>query len=203
MDTLRHRAVLKCPVTIQGDFKPPASPAGMSHFDLWVKIIENYSCRSLTQATDTLPALSGLANEFCRATGDTYVAGLWKGTCFEDYVGLEPQVELAHQDPFGAVRGGTLTLRGPLLRLGTLESLNSAKSYPRLLAEVSPLIQDLVVNGYGAQAHDQQLSLFKLLKWRESSNKTERVCMLILLAVDEHRWRRVNLLVLKTKSLGD
>lgn len=79
MDTLRHRAVLRCPVTIQGDFKPPASPVGMSHFDLWVKIIENYSCRSLTQATDTLPALSGLANEFCRATGDTYVAGLWKG----------------------------------------------------------------------------------------------------------------------------
>ena len=59
-----------------------------------------------------------------------------------------------------------------------------------------------MANGYGAQAHAQQLSLFKLLKWRESSNKTERLCMLILLAVDEHCWRRVNLLVLKTKSLG-
>lgn len=79
VETLRHRALLWHPLTIQGSFKPPGSPVGMSHFDLWIKIIENYSCRALTNATDTLPALSGLANEFHRATGDTYVAGLWKG----------------------------------------------------------------------------------------------------------------------------
>lgn len=79
LETLRHRAVALRPLTLQADFKPPASPAGMSHFDLWIKIVENYSSRALTQVTDTLPALSGLANEFHRATGDTYVAGLWKG----------------------------------------------------------------------------------------------------------------------------
>lgn len=79
LEIIRHRALALRPMTIQGNFKPPASPAGMSHFDLWIKIIENYSCRALTNATDALPALSGLANEFHRATGDTYVAGLWKG----------------------------------------------------------------------------------------------------------------------------
>jgi hypothetical protein len=79
LKTLRGRAFFRLPLTIQGNFMPPADPAGLSHFDLWIKIIENYSCRALTKATDSLPALSGIASEFHRATGDTYVAGLWKG----------------------------------------------------------------------------------------------------------------------------
>ncbi|ETS86456.1 hypothetical protein PFICI_00284 [Pestalotiopsis fici W106-1] len=78
METLRWRALPYTPFTLQGEFKPPAQPTAYSHFDFWGQIIQNYSSRALTNPTDVLPALSGLASEFQRATGDTYVAGLWK-----------------------------------------------------------------------------------------------------------------------------
>ncbi|PKS05119.1 hypothetical protein jhhlp_008486 [Lomentospora prolificans] len=257
LETLRHRALVARPLTIQGSFKPPASPAGMSHFDLWIKIIENYSCRSLTVITDTLPALSGLANEFHRATGDDYVAGLWKGDllrglCWtrtpqhkrlssgqveyqprvpEKYlapswswagstgrlVSFGPQsqyeavtpfakvlgtdIQLVHHDPFGAVSGGSITVQGPFLRLGTVDSLNAPQSpspYPNLMTDISPFLKDPVADGYGENARAQQVGLLMLLKWRETSIKVDRVCCLILLGVDgEDSWRRLDLLVLK------
>ncbi|SPO02586.1 uncharacterized protein DNG_05259 [Cephalotrichum gorgonifer] len=261
LETLRHRALMWHPLTIQGNFKPPATPVGMSHFDLWIKIIENYSCRALTNTTDTLPALSGLANEFHRATGDTYVAGLWKGDilrglcwnrtpqrkrlpngrieyqscvperylapswswagCHGRIVLFGPQsqfdpvtpfakiveidIQLTYEDPFGAISAGSITLSGPLLRLGTVQSLNAAQSptpYPNLMKDISPLIKDLVVQGYGEDADVQQLGLLMLLKWREASTKTQRVCFLLLLGVDgEDNWRRVTCLSLKTKEM--
>lgn len=76
--TIRHRAIVWHSITLQGKFIPPADPYGLSHFNFWLKIIENYSSRQLTKPTDALPALSGLAREFHRATGDSYIAGLWK-----------------------------------------------------------------------------------------------------------------------------
>lgn len=45
----------------------------------WREIVREYTKRNLTNIEDTLPALSGLAEQFARATGDQYVAGLWKG----------------------------------------------------------------------------------------------------------------------------
>ncbi|KAK5637170.1 hypothetical protein RRF57_012882 [Xylaria bambusicola] len=48
-----------------------------------IQIIQNYTSRHLSKSTDALPALSGLASEFYRATGDTYVAGLWKSNIVE------------------------------------------------------------------------------------------------------------------------
>ncbi|CAG9998251.1 unnamed protein product [Clonostachys byssicola] len=77
-ETIRHRAIPARPLTLQGVFRHPGDPAMLSHFDYWVHIIGNYSSRNLTKPTDVLPALSGIASEFHRATGDTYVAGLWK-----------------------------------------------------------------------------------------------------------------------------
>ncbi|EMC94466.1 hypothetical protein BAUCODRAFT_35681 [Baudoinia panamericana UAMH 10762] len=47
-------------------------------YDLyWRLIIERFSDRQLTHSRDHLPALSGLAAELQRATGDTYCAGFW------------------------------------------------------------------------------------------------------------------------------
>ncbi|KAJ1323255.1 HET domain-containing protein [Microdochium nivale] len=56
---------------------------------LWHDLVSSYSQLSLTIATDRLPAVSGLANEFAtahgRVSGDTqYYAGLWKATFFKD-----------------------------------------------------------------------------------------------------------------------
>ncbi|KAM5343900.1 hypothetical protein ACJ41O_012437 [Fusarium nematophilum] len=44
----------------------------------WMRLVEQYSTRNLTVASDKLPALSGLAHLTAERTGDTYFAGLWK-----------------------------------------------------------------------------------------------------------------------------
>ena len=47
------------------------------YYEFWYVIVSKYSERVFTNWADRLPALSGLAAEFHRATGDRYVAGMW------------------------------------------------------------------------------------------------------------------------------
>jgi hypothetical protein len=54
-----------------------------SQHQLWYKILEDYSGRSLTRPSDRLPALSGLARLFENRIGATYVAGLWRDAIVE------------------------------------------------------------------------------------------------------------------------
>ncbi|KAI1302721.1 HET-domain-containing protein [Xylaria venustula] len=70
-------------ITLQGRFDQPATYDVLSHFDFWIQIIQNYTSRQLSFSTDVLPALSGLASEFHRATGDIYLAGLWRFNIIE------------------------------------------------------------------------------------------------------------------------
>ncbi|TGJ80954.1 hypothetical protein E0Z10_g7822 [Xylaria hypoxylon] len=49
-----------------------------NQYDAWYSVMEEYSIKSLSFATDQLPALSGLADLFQRAHHATYVAGLWR-----------------------------------------------------------------------------------------------------------------------------
>lgn len=44
----------------------------------WYSILEQYSKRNLTVASDKFPALSGIAAQFAHLTGDKYFAGLWE-----------------------------------------------------------------------------------------------------------------------------
>ena len=44
----------------------------------WFLIVSNYTERELTHCTDRLAALSGLASSIQKATGWTYVAGIWR-----------------------------------------------------------------------------------------------------------------------------
>ncbi|KAI1391819.1 heterokaryon incompatibility protein-domain-containing protein [Hypoxylon trugodes] len=46
----------------------------------WPEVVKHYTARSLTHEQDKLPALSGLAQIYHEATGDTYLAGLWKAS---------------------------------------------------------------------------------------------------------------------------
>ncbi|KAM5346979.1 hypothetical protein ACJ41O_009984 [Fusarium nematophilum] len=48
---------------------------GIAHF--WHKAIYEYRLRNLTRETDSLPALSGLAQSIADMTGARYLAGLW------------------------------------------------------------------------------------------------------------------------------
>lgn len=44
----------------------------------WLEIVRRYSSRNLTKESDKLPALSGLAHEYCARWGGEYLAGLWR-----------------------------------------------------------------------------------------------------------------------------
>jgi hypothetical protein len=44
----------------------------------WLEIVDAYSRLDLSYESDKFPAISGLALEFQRQTGDEYLAGLWK-----------------------------------------------------------------------------------------------------------------------------
>jgi hypothetical protein len=54
-------------------------------FKYWCDIVATYSYCQLSKGTDKLPAISGLAQAFSKAIGDTYVAGLWRN---DIHVGL-------------------------------------------------------------------------------------------------------------------
>ncbi|KFY47029.1 hypothetical protein V494_00204 [Pseudogymnoascus sp. VKM F-4513 (FW-928)] len=47
-------------------------------YSTWYSILEQYSRRNLTVASDKFPALSGVAAQFAQLTGDQYIAGLWE-----------------------------------------------------------------------------------------------------------------------------
>ena len=46
--------------------------------DQWDDIMQQYSRRSMSERSDKLPALSGIATEFHKALNDEYLAGVWK-----------------------------------------------------------------------------------------------------------------------------
>jgi hypothetical protein len=47
-------------------------------WDKWKHIVNEYTGRSLTNISDTLPAIAGIANVIQGLTGSEYVAGLWR-----------------------------------------------------------------------------------------------------------------------------
>ncbi|KAF3061083.1 hypothetical protein GL218_02873 [Daldinia childiae] len=52
-------------------------------YNLWIKYIEEYSQCMLTNPSDKLAAIAGIAQLFQDFTGDEYIAGLWKSRLVE------------------------------------------------------------------------------------------------------------------------
>lgn len=73
--------LLRCEQFGASSFRPSYTVAlSMQSLDFWGDVISAYSLRKLTVYKDKLPAISGIANTIHKATGATYVAGLWKET---------------------------------------------------------------------------------------------------------------------------
>lgn len=72
------RDLKKLPLQIES--VSPSSPTSKISeiMALWRKIVSEYSKKELTYETDVLPALSGLASLVQAATGDQYLAGIWR-----------------------------------------------------------------------------------------------------------------------------
>lgn len=58
---------------------PQETPGSSRLYNIWYRLVEEYNKRRLTQRTDILPALAGLASRFENVLGDKYLAGLWLG----------------------------------------------------------------------------------------------------------------------------
>ncbi|KAK4452619.1 heterokaryon incompatibility protein-domain-containing protein [Podospora aff. communis PSN243] len=56
----------------------------MTKFEAWQDMVCGYSDRELSIGTDTLRALSGLADMFSQVHGTTYLAGLWRENLMAD-----------------------------------------------------------------------------------------------------------------------
>lgn len=58
-----------------------ASRSGLNLHERWYDMVESFTKRSLTNPTDKLPAISGIAMRYHRYRGnDEYLAGLWRDT---------------------------------------------------------------------------------------------------------------------------
>ncbi|KAF2662188.1 HET-domain-containing protein [Lophiostoma macrostomum CBS 122681] len=53
-------------------------------WDVWQRLVEEYSRRTLTVTTDKLPAISGIASKIQEATQSAFIAGLWKDNLASD-----------------------------------------------------------------------------------------------------------------------
>lgn len=58
-------------------------PENPSPWD-WHIVLQDYTCRNLTNERDKLPAIAGLAALYSQATGKDYMCGLWKQTMIVD-----------------------------------------------------------------------------------------------------------------------
>ncbi len=65
----------------------------------WYSMVEDYTKRSITQHSDRLPALSGLAKATARESGDEYLAGLWKSGLIEGLAWCGSQGAETLQEP--------------------------------------------------------------------------------------------------------
>jgi hypothetical protein len=72
-------------------------------YDTWHRIVAEYTRRELTFPADKLPAIAGLAAEFQKLTGDTYLAGLWQNNlAFELMWATNPDTTLNHSSTWRA-----------------------------------------------------------------------------------------------------
>lgn len=65
----------------------------------WYKIVADYSSRVITYEEDKLPALAGLAIEYGKASGKTYLAGLWKESLLDDLLWRQGKFEYSNEEP--------------------------------------------------------------------------------------------------------
>jgi len=60
---------------------------------MWQSIVTEYSTRLLTEASDKLPALAGIAQKFHELTGDQYLAGIWKESLLDHLLWRHESIE--------------------------------------------------------------------------------------------------------------
>ncbi|KAF2825211.1 HET-domain-containing protein, partial [Ophiobolus disseminans] len=60
-------------------------------YDLWHRLVGEYSSRALSWPADKFPAISAVAAEFSKLTSDEYLAGLWRSNLPRDLLWTTPE----------------------------------------------------------------------------------------------------------------
>lgn len=94
-------------------------------WDAWQRLVEQYSARDLTVATDKLPAISGIASKIHQATHSDYMAGVWRGNLALDMLWSATSVATRSATPCFTLE----TWRAPSF---SWASLDTPVTYPRL-----------------------------------------------------------------------
>ena len=79
----------------------------------WLRIIENYTERHLTNPSDKLVALSGVASYFQEKIGDAYLAGLWRSTFLLDLLWSTNYTEIPKPSDYRAPSWSWASIDGP------------------------------------------------------------------------------------------
>jgi hypothetical protein len=93
------------------DLYPCSINRNHASFRIWADVVEEYTRTSLTNPTDKLIAISGIAKSFANATGQTYVAGMWRESL--GYALLWKQPDCAAYNVDGTLFPQPTTWRAP------------------------------------------------------------------------------------------
>lgn len=85
-------------------------------YDGWQEIVEDYSGRMLSKKSDKLPAIAGLAGVAQKATGDAYVAGVWRQNASQGLLWMHQRgkQEYARKMEFQAPTWSWASVKGPV-----------------------------------------------------------------------------------------
>ncbi|KAF2470809.1 HET-domain-containing protein [Lindgomyces ingoldianus] len=70
--------IINSPSLEHNSFSRDPGGTTMTVYRRWYNLVEGFAGRELTEETDKLPAIAGIADKIRQITGDSYMAGLWK-----------------------------------------------------------------------------------------------------------------------------
>jgi Heterokaryon incompatibility protein (HET) len=104
---LRHSCGLHCLIA-KSDNSPFERVSSANLTNAWHKVIQDYTRRSLSESSDKLPAISGVANWLFSGQGNGYLAGIHK-TALHEELAWGIYLENADTDELQWLRPGTGT----------------------------------------------------------------------------------------------
>lgn len=108
--TVQHMTLEGGPTSIKGEDRDLQQAALVE--DCWHRIVEEYSLRLHSDPSDKLPAISAVATDVGRLTGDTYVAGLWCGRLLWELMWhTRPELGILRHEPWCAPTWSWASLR--------------------------------------------------------------------------------------------